>query len=643
MKKTLFLFLSFCSTAIFAQKFLDVPKLSDADVASVKCAGDAEAPAEVLYRSYHYRVDYNGNMYTDIISRVKIYKKNDAGDFLQHEIPLYDNGNGSREVLSSLKAYTFNMENGKVASEKVDGDSKYKSKENKNYTITKFAFPNVKDGSVVEYSYSIMTPFLGSTPEVYMEDEIPIRYTEFVFDTPVQLGYNINYKGSASPKYRDMSSKTIYGGEHKVYRFGYENLPAYKKEEFVLNNDNYRTALRAELNSSFYGNELKRYALTWDDVRKSLYKRDDFGIQLKKQHLVKELLPQEIKSIRDDKEKAAAILKYVQTHYTYNKEDNVITDKGIKNLITTKVGNAAEINLLLTMLLKEAGLDANPVVLSTVRRGLLLSYSPSLEKLNFVLACYEKDGNIYLLDGTNKYSKINMVSPKALNYYGIIMTEKEAKQINIVYPGVSETYLTVDAAMTPQGTFEGHFSDRDTNMYALMVNNLYNENTDSFRKDYDDKYTFLHTNMKSGLLDNDDFETSFDFESDTFVDAIGNKLVFNPLLFLYTRNHSYKQAQERKSPLEFVTRNRKIKKVTITLPEGYVFENIPNSKKFRTEDSAIQYIYKVEKLADNKLAVEATTLIDDSVFPKEYYPAFTQIFDNITKLEAQVVTAVRKK
>ena len=642
MMKILLFALTFCCTFLSAQKFLDVPKLSDEDVASTQSKKDAEAPAEVLYRSYHYRIDYNGYMYTDIISRVKIYKKDEAKDFLDFEISMYDNGSGSREVLSNLKGFTYNSENGKTVSTKVDGDSKFKSKEDKNYTVTKFAFPNVKDGSVVEYSYTVMTPFLGSTPMTYMEVEIPVRYVEFVFDTPKPLGYNINYKGTLTPKYREMKEANIYGGEYQIYRFAYENIPAYKDENFVLNNNNYRTAIRAELNSSFIQNELKKYALSWTDIRKRLYDHDDFGGQLKKTILVKELLPQDIKDIANNQEKAAAILKFVQKNYTYNKEDNVITDKGIKNLISTKVGNVAEINLLLTMLLKNAGLNANPVVLSTVNRGLLLSYSPSIEQLNFVVASIEDKGNISLLDATSKLSKINMISPKALNYYGFIMDEKEAKQINVIFPGISETHLVVDAKMTPEGTFEGHFSDKDTNIYSMMVNNMYIDNKDDFQKEYKDKYKFSLSNLKSGLQENDDFETSFDFNADTFVDAIGNKLVFNPLLFLYSQNHSYSQTQERKAPLEFTTKNKKIKKVTITIPEGYVFENVPKSKKFRTEDSAIQYSYVIEQKGTNQLYVEATTIIDDSVFPKEYYPAFKQIFDNITKMEGQVVTAVKK-
>ena len=81
--------------------------------------------------------------------------------------------------------------------------------------------------------------------------------------------------------------------------------------------------------------------------------------------------------------------------------------------------------------------------------------------------------------------------------------------------------------------------------------------------------------------------------------------------------------------------------MTITIPDNYVFENVPKSKKFRTDDNALIYSYIVTQ-EGNSLTVETTVKVDDSVFPKEYYPAITQIYDNITKMEAQVVTAVKK-
>ncbi len=318
----------------------------------------------------------------------------------------------------------------------------------------------------------------------------------------------------------------------------------------------------------------------------------------------------------------------------------MVTDKGIRNLLNTKIGNAAEINLLLTMLLRNANINANPVVMSTINRGSLLSYSPSLEQLNFVVAAYEDQGKLVLLDATKKRTKLNMIDPQALNNNGILVKDNQAVELNITYPDVSETFLTVDATMSPEGTFQGHFADRDTNLYSVMVEEEYSSNRQDFEKQYKDRYTFPFNNLKSGNVDND-FETSFDFDADSFVDVIGNKMVFNPLLFLYTKNHSFNQSQTRKGPLEFRTKSAKIKTVTITIPEGYVFSDVPKSKKFRTDDSAIQYSYVV-KQEGNSLTVTTTVNHNEVNFPKEYYTAFTQIYDNITKLEGQVVTVVKQ-
>lgn len=642
MKKTLLSFALFLFGFVYSQyKFLEVPKLSEEDLKSTKSEKYEDAPAEVLYRSVHFQIDYNGSLNKNVISRIKIYNKDNASDFLDHELSTYDDRNGNREILSDLKANTYNFENGKVVATKVEKNEKFKSKEDKNYDVTKFAFSNVKDGSVVEYSYSIMTPFLSSTPRVLIELEIPSRYVEYVLDSPKPLGYTINYKGSLNPKHRVVEERTLYGNAYQTYRFGYENIPPYKEEKYVMNNDNYKTGIKAELNSTMINNVFKSYATTWEDIRKRLYEHDNFGYELKRQNAVKDVLPADIKGIQNTRERADAILKFVQKNYTWNKENDVFTDKGISNLMKTKIGNSAEINLFLIMLLRSAEINADPIVLSTVNRGLLLAYNPSIAQLNYVLASYSDGENIFLLDGSYKQSEINMIAPKALNYYGLIMSKTEVKQVNIVYPEMSKTFLTVDAKLNTDGTFEGHFSDRDTKLYAMVVNERYTDDKEKFAQTYKDEYKFPFTNMKSSLQENKDFETSFDFTADTFVDAIGSKLVFNPLLFLYAQNHNYNQKQERKAPLEFYSANETVKKVTITLPEGYVFENVPKSKKFRTEDNGLAYVYMVTQ-EGNKLTVETSTKIDDSTFPKEYYPAFTQIFDNITKQEAQVVTAVKK-
>lgn len=347
MIKKLLLFIGcfFVSFFYSQHKFLNDPKLSEDDLKSTQSTIDADAPAEVLYRSTHFLIDYNGFLTQQIVERVKIFNKDNAGQYLNHEIGVYDNGRGDRETLSNLKAVTYNWENGKKATTKIERDEKFKSKEDKNYTITKFAYANVKNGSVVEYSYTLYSPFLSSTPRVLIEEEIPVKYVEYVFDNAKPLGYSINYKGGLTPNHRDSGEKQMYGNEYNTYRFAYENVPAFKDERFVLNNNNYKTGIRAELNSTMINNNFKSYSLSWLDIQKRLYDHDDFGSQLKRQNLIKNVLPAEILALPVTMDKANAILKFVQKNYTWNKEDDVFTDKGIKNLLTTKIGNLSLIHI----------------------------------------------------------------------------------------------------------------------------------------------------------------------------------------------------------------------------------------------------------------------------------------------------------
>ncbi len=126
---------------------------------------------------------------------------------------------------------------------------------------------------MVEYSYTIFSPFVFEIPKIMIEDDVPIVYTEYVFDAPKELGYSINYQGSVLPKYRVSEEKILYGSDYRTYRFGYENLKDYLDEKYVKNSNNYRTSVRAELNSTYIGNQFKSYSLSWEDVRKQMMDR----------------------------------------------------------------------------------------------------------------------------------------------------------------------------------------------------------------------------------------------------------------------------------------------------------------------------------------------------------------------------------
>lgn len=234
MKKIIVLVLCSANTILIsAQKyqFLNPPKFNDADLSKTKSLLDENASAEILYKSVHFMVDTsNGTLSKKYFYRVKIYDKDKAEDWLNLEIPLYS-FNSNRESLGKFKAFTYNLENGNVVPVKVEKSSQYKSKESKYVTITKFAFPNVKNGSVLEYQYEVNSPFLYVIPEILIETDTPSLNTEYVLDAPLNIAYNINYTGDVPPKYREIEDRNLYGSQYKTYRFAYENLKGFENRK----------------------------------------------------------------------------------------------------------------------------------------------------------------------------------------------------------------------------------------------------------------------------------------------------------------------------------------------------------------------------------------------------------------------------
>lgn len=643
MKKIIILLgYSLSISFINAQKyeFLNPPKFADADLSKPKSLLEENAPAEILYKSVHFMVDASTGILTKkYFYRVKIYNKDKAEDWLNLEIPLSQNGT-DKEFLSKIKAFTYNLENGVVVPTKVENDSKYKSKENKYTTITKFAFPNVKDGSVLEYQFEVQSPFLFAIPEILIESDTPSMHTEYVLDAPMNIAYNINYTGSLVPKYQTVEEKVLYGTQYKTFRFAYEKLKGFKTEKFVRNDRNYRTKISAELNSTNF-QQLKLYSSSWEQIKKRLYENEYFGGELKKSKLAKENMPPEILKMTDELQKADAVFAYVQKNFTWNNDHGVYTEDGLKKLVETKTGNAAEINLFLVLMLREAGIKADPVVISTIGNGLINMASPNISKMNFVIAAINTENGYHLYDATSKQSAMDELPPRDWNSFGILMSKEKANHLQMTNAKPSFTYLTVHAKINENGSVSGIYSDKDTGTFAMFAKENYDENVDKYKKQYKENFAIDFTDIDSKILENRDFESTMKFSSQNLIDRIGQKMIINPMLFLNKSANEFDQTEARKYRIDFISPYTKIKKVMIEIPEGYMVEEMPKSKKILTEDKEVEYSYVVEQKG-NILEIISSIKVESTDYPKEYYPAFKQIWNVISNSESQVISLIKK-
>src|SRR4030095_15026053 len=164
-------------------------------------------------------------------------------DLANVEILLYSEGN-NEEKLENLKAHTYNLENGKIVETKVDvKKSVYKSGIDKNHVAQKFVFPAIKEGSIIEYEYTVSSDFVFNLQPWKFQGDHPVLWSEYEVSIPdffyyvfLQQGNTKNTQTTRQQSFRvtDAGSVGHSTGEPFVagvndYRMIMKNIPVLKE------------------------------------------------------------------------------------------------------------------------------------------------------------------------------------------------------------------------------------------------------------------------------------------------------------------------------------------------------------------------------------------------------------------------------
>ena len=178
----------------------------------------------------------------------------------------------------------------------------------------------------------------------------------------------------------------------------------------------------------------------------------NIGWQLKKVSFFEDNLPQEIKLLTTDLEKAKAVYSFIQNHFTWNKKYSIFKNVKVKDAYENKIGNVGEINISLINALKAAGLKAELVLVSTRENGFATKIYPVISDFNYVIAKVNIDQKFYLLDATGKLAPFGLLPFRCLNSYGRVMDfENDSYWIDILPYIKSKTQLTAKLILNEDG------------------------------------------------------------------------------------------------------------------------------------------------------------------------------------------------
>ncbi|MDP5106852.1 MAG: DUF3857 domain-containing protein [Polaribacter sp.] len=614
---------------------------------------DSSASAAYLYKYRRSYFDYVQNegfwLVTEVHERIKIYNK-EGFEYATRLVNIYTPDRGDRESVANIKAYTYYLENKKVEKEKLEDEGIFKEQLDDNYTQVKITMPKIKEGCVLEIRYKIYSPYAEYIGDVNFQAGIPIKKYQTQIEVPEYYVYKKISKGYFNIKMETDSKSAAIGSlrfSTDVFKFEGDNIPPLKNNEpFVSNADNYRGGVKFELAETDFtsiGGDFKRFSSSWESVSDKIYKSSNFGGELDKTSYFKKDVTALLVDAKSEKEKLSLIFQFVKTKVKWNGNYGKYASKGVKDAYEENVGNAADINLMLTAMLRFAGLKADPVLVSS--RGNGVPITPTLNGFNYVISIVNFADNTYaLLDATEPYSLPNVLPVRALNWNGRIVkedgssswikldTDKQASVENIIMFKFTDDFVG-----------EGMIRTKFENLSALDFRSNYGHiKEEDLRAKYEE----------ANGIEIDEFKLSntlelakpvlrmVKFMSEDLVEEISGKLYIEPLIFLTQHQNPFK-LEERKYPVDFDSPWKNTNRVSFHIPKGYKVESLPETLAIGLPNNIGVFKYQVRQVG-NQIKAVSILEFNSSLISAQDYPYLKDFYGKLVDKQSEKIVLIKE-
>ena len=637
MKKLLFLTLIFISISFYSQETTyTFGEITSNDLSFTAKQIDSTANAVVLYESgdSKFKVDNTTiNVYTTYYFKIKLFNTEGFkhGTF---SIPIYNNKSKSAKVVS-IKGITHNNNN--TNKTHLSLSNVYTEQENTNWKFVKFTMPNLKKDCIIEVTYTVVTPFLFNLTGWNFQSDIPKLTSQYKALIPGNYFYNRSLTGYLK---LNLNSSTVkkhcfkvngYAGDANCEEiiYGMKNIPAFIEEDYMTSKKNFISKIKFELAESvWFDGTKKSYTTTWDAVDREFRTDKNIGAQFRKINYFEDLIPEEIKNIPNDLDKAKAVYTFIQNHYTWNERYGIFKNARVKQAFENKTGNVTEINISLINALKTVGLNTELVLSSTRNSGVPTKLYPIISDFNYVLAKVNIDDQYYLLDATLKLNPFGLLPFKCLNSYGRAMDFKnDSYWVDIKPTSNNKTNLYASLILNEDGTIHGKLRRVSTGYHALSKRiEILSKDNDEIADDFEN--TFSNLTVENYTLE---YKNDIDkpvIEVFDFVVTHDNpqKIYFNPFFGGSLQENPFKQEQ-RLYPVDFGFRKKYILHFSLELPDNYKIESIPESVNLKLAEKSGSFELGSKLNEDNKYNLHSKLTIDKTIYNSNEYNSLKKLFE----------------
>ncbi len=659
----------FCFSGLMAQDKTDSKfrKVTPADFIISSPVVDSNANAVILadVGNTDFVGNANGDFSLVFKQRKRILLRNrNAFEAATVKVLVYlGKSYSSEEKFEDFEAITYNLENGQVVATKLDKASVFNEKLNRESVIRKFTFPNIREGSIIEYRYTIKSPFYTHLRPWYFQDAYPCLWSEYSVTIPPMFNYVTIRKGylpytidSVKKVFKNYSiiEQTDGYSSNNVYTFSgdatsaiwaIKNVPAFKSESYTSAPKNHISSIQFQLHSITYSKENVYIAMKdWYATTADLMKDPDFGSQL---HETNDWINDWIKKLSitgTDYEKANKIFQYIRDNFTCTDHNAIWLSQPLKKTMQLKTGNVIDINLLLTAIFISQGFDANPVLLSTRDNGYANEGTPLISQYNYALSRVKIDDGYFLLDASQNRLGFGKLTQDSYNVSGRIINSNQPALVSLSSDSLVESKVTT--VFIINGEKSGMEAGYTTNLGYLESLHLRNKlagtkEEDYFKeisKDYPAEIKISNIVIDSVKQYDEPISIKYDMKLD-FSDE--DVIYFNPLFNEAWKNNPFISA-ERLYPVEMPYRINETYVLNMEIPKGYMIDEIPKSERVNLNDNEGMFEYIVSKRASS-IQLRCRLSLEKAVFRPDDYAILRNFFGYVVKKQAEQIVFKRIK
>ena len=258
-------FLVIQCTALFSQPDTKFGAIKPEDFNVQSPLIDSSASAVILFDIGSYDFENNISGWINLVftrhTRIKILNKN-GYDVATIRNMLYK-GNMSSDEMDDIKACTFNLVNNQVVQTKLEKKNISEVDVVNNYFEKIFTLPSIREGSIIEYTYTLHKQLYDVLEEWKFEKYHPCLYNEFSITIPSFLHYitemktNIKLEHSTTDLHKYFLFKNIanrgvgynWSGIATTTKWFAYNIPKIKEEPGLSSINNYISKVGFQLST----------------------------------------------------------------------------------------------------------------------------------------------------------------------------------------------------------------------------------------------------------------------------------------------------------------------------------------------------------------------------------------------------------